>query len=92
MKNDIISIKILKNICEVSVSSSKKEDNGKWTFEVSSAKDTEEVEGENGTVHHNRSVSVRSKVFIGVFAQTIKNSRFLYVLASRCGYLINLCS
>ena len=64
LENDIISINISENICEVFVSSSKNEDNGKWTFEVSSAKNTGEVEGENGIVHHNRSVSVRSKVLM----------------------------
>ena len=67
MENDRIRINISDNMCEVFVSSSKNEDNGKWTFEVSSAKTTEEVKGENGTVHYDRSVSVRSKIFIGAF-------------------------
>ena len=49
------------NTCMLVFNSSKKEDNGIWTFEVSSAKNQKKLQEKDGSVFYNRSVHVRSK-------------------------------
>ena len=61
LDNSRITIIVTENTCMLIFNSSKKEDNGIWTFEISSAEDHEKLQEKDGVVFYNHSVHVRSK-------------------------------